>query len=193
MAGVYNIDSVGDLDIYENSSLNSLKGLENIRKITNRLFINNNPNLFSINALKDVSPELIDEVAIIVNNSLSICSNEMICTIIDDPSVSKTFFNNAPGCNSIFEVQVSCNSWGGLSDIDLNDHIDLYPNPVDEILNISLTENILFKKATVYTISHERVYETLKETIDFSMFPKGIYFVEIETNKGALIQKIIKD
>ncbi len=193
LAGVYNLNSVGDLDIYENENLNSLKGLETIREITNRLFINNNPVLFSIEALNDVSPDEIDEVAIIVNNTLAVCSNELICTIIDDPSVSKTFSNNAPGCSTENEVQISCDSsWDGLVEIDPVDHIDLYPNPVSDLLTISLSESILFKKAGIYTISNERVYESFESTIDFSRFPKGIYFIEIETNKGNVIQKIIK-
>ena len=191
LAGVYDIESVGDLDIYENENLNSLKGFENIQEIKNRLFINNNPVLFSIDALKNVSTEEIDEVAIIVNHTLSVCSNELICTILLDPSVSKTFFDNAPGCSSENEVQISCNSWS-LMNIALEEQVDIYPNPVSNYLTISLSEGILFKKAIIYSISNERIYESLEETIDLSMFPKGIYFVDIETNKGNVIQKIIK-
>jgi hypothetical protein len=36
------------------------------------------------------------------------------------------------------------------------------------------------------------IYESFQEIIDFSMFPKGIYFIEIETDKGNIIEKIIK-
>jgi hypothetical protein len=192
LAGVYNIESVGDLDIYENERLNSLKGLENIQEVTNRIFINNNPVLFSIEALRNVSPGEIDEVAIIVNNTLSVCSNELICTIIDDPSVSKTFFNNAPGCNSEFEVQISCNSWGATNG-DLEEMVGLFPNPVSDFVTVSISEGILFKRASVFTISHEMVFQSFEESMDLTMLPKGIYFVEIETNKGTVIQKIIKD
>jgi len=191
------LTSVANLDVYENAILESLKGLENLQEITQRLFINNNPTLSSIEALKIVSPDEVDEVAIIVNQNLSICDNQFICEIIDDPSVNKSISNNASGCNSVQEVIYSCifSDFNGLIELNeglLEAQLEVYPNPVSEILTIAYTERVILKKATIYTMLGKRVLEVYNEKIDFSIFDSGIYFVEIKTDKGSVFKKIIK-
>ena len=66
-----NIVSVDYLDIYENENLTTLQGIESIKYIEKRLFIDSNINLTSIKALKYLEfPSAIDEVIIINNTNL---------------------------------------------------------------------------------------------------------------------------
>lgn len=185
-----NIISVGNLDIYENEKLISLRGLDNLEIIYDRLFINNNPQLIAIQPLRNVDPTKIKEVVILNNINLSICRNDLICAIIEDDSVEKTIVLNAPGCNSVEEVLNMCL----ISPIDiiLNNQLRVYPNPVVEILTILPSENISYFKAIIYSVFGEKLIETSEKNINFSKLPKGIYFVEIATDKGTISKKIVK-
>ena len=185
------LTSVGDLDVYENDNLESLKGLENLLEINQRLFINNNNSLNSIYAINDVLPSETNEVIILSNSNLSICNNQYICDIVDDPNVSKVIQNNAIGCNTILEVEMSCLL--SIGDLVLDNQLKVYPNPVSELLTISLSENLSFKYANIYTILGEKLIETSGKKIDFSSYASGIYFAEIETNKGKVTKKIVKE
>jgi hypothetical protein len=185
-----NIISVGNLDIYENENLISLRGLGNLEIIHQRLFINNNPQLIAIQPLRNVDPTQIEEVVILNNINLSICRNDLICAIIEDDSVEKTIALNAPGCNTVEEVLNMCLT--NPTDIILNNQLRVYPNPVVETLTILPSENISYFKAIIYSIFGEKLIETSEKDIDFSNLSKGIYFVEIATNKGTISKKIVK-
>ena len=65
-----NLVSVGDLDIYENDTLESLSGLENLEVVSNRFFLSRNISLTSIEAINDLSTSEVNEIAI-VNNTRS--------------------------------------------------------------------------------------------------------------------------
>jgi hypothetical protein len=181
---------VGDLDIYENSNLQSLAGLENLQAIGGRLFIDSNPALNSIEAIAAVSPTEIDEVVIINNGILSVCDVELICTIITDPNVQKGIANNSAGCNSIAEVEAACLL--SVSDYDLNSSVSVYPNPVSEILTLSISDSLIFEKVTVYSILGEVLLSSSEKNINLSQLSEAVYFVEVLTNEGSTTKKILK-
>lgn len=69
----------------------------------------------------------------------------------------------------------------------------LYPNPVENILNLKLPEN----KNTVklYDFSGKKLFEKNVGTtleLDFSSFTAGTYLIRIENSKGANTYKIVK-
>lgn len=69
--------------------------------------------------------------------------------------------------------------------------ITIYPNPVNDVLNINLNENI----QTIKIISLDgRVLltESFKNTIDVSTLADGIYFVEVSTLGNSYRKKIVK-
>ena len=80
--------------------------------------------------------------------------------------------------------------------IEENNAIDVwvYPNPVKDILFISIpaatVENI-----TVYTVLGKMVLKTddLGSGVNLSSLPTGSYFVDIETDTGSIIKKVIKE
>ena len=187
-----NISSVGNLDIYENQSLETLRGLENLIEINDRLLILDNPNLHTIEAIRNVSPELIDEVDILNNTSLSICGNQFICAIIDDATVTKVITNNNTGCNSIQEVQDACELLA-IGDITLDNMLLVYPNPVSNMLTLSISESISFEKVSVYSIIGQQLLETSETEIDFSDYSDGVYLLNIATDKGVITHKVVKE
>jgi len=198
MFGLLNIYSINDLEIYENDILYTLKGLESLTKVTKRILINDNPKLKSLEHISDVSPNELDDLIMINNYSLTICNYPLICAIIDDESFYKVIQNNAPGCNSVDEVELSCML--GLNDENefitegniLENQLVFYPNPVSEILTISVSEDLSYKNAEVFTVFGDKILETSEKSINFSSLSAGIYFVALETDKGSVLKKIIK-
>lgn len=187
-----NLTAVANLDIYENERLESLAGLENLQSIEERLLLANNAFLDDIEALDNVSPTQIDEVVIINNGHLEVCNTELICAIINEHSILKTITNNYEGCNSVAEVSALCNPLA-ISDFTLNNSISIYPNPVSEAFQIFTSNGIEVEKSVIYSILGESLVTSFESSIDVSYLSEGNYFVEIVTDKGTLIKKIMKE
>jgi hypothetical protein len=69
--------------------------------------------------------------------------------------------------------------------------VRVYPNPVKDILMIEGEVGTV----RVYDLNGQEFYESghiQKSTIDFSNLSSGVYFVELTTNAGTSIQKVIK-
>jgi Zn-dependent metalloprotease len=85
---------------------------------------------------------------------------------------------------------------GGLSEDvpPINDKILLYPNPVVNTLNIAANEKITVIR--IHTLTGSLVLTKLDNsdhlTLDLSYLAKGIYIVEIVTDNGTTVKKIIK-
>lgn len=74
-------------------------------------------------------------------------------------------------------------------------NITLFPNPTNDYFQIT-SQNILnITKLSVYDISGKLVLEKYnnKKQIDLSTFASGLLLVKIETNKGVITKKIIKE
>ncbi len=73
----------------------------------------------------------------------------------------------------------------------------VFPNPAVEQITIQNTSSETTLNYTLFTISGEIVYQKQKpqqeETVEVGAFPKGIYMLQVETNKGFYMQKIIKN
>jgi len=75
------------------------------------------------------------------------------------------------------------------------ENISLYPNPVTDFLNIDPETALKMKQITVKDLSGRTVLNTSKNfspQIDLRHLSKGIFLVEIDTDKGVVVEKIIK-
>lgn len=72
--------------------------------------------------------------------------------------------------------------------------LTIYPNPVEDELNIETTTDITNKIATVFDINGKRVLNLkLKSTIvDVSNLTSGVYFLRLESNGKIMKRKFIK-
>ena len=81
----------------------------------------------------------------------------------------------------------------GESVSELSNKLQIYPNPVDDILYINAKENI--KEINLYNIIGLKmtIANSQQPTaiIDMSGYNSGVYFVEVKTEKGNLIKKIV--
>lgn len=76
----------------------------------------------------------------------------------------------------------------------------IYPNPTNSILNLSSTKNFPGERELRVTdILGQCIFskmcssstDGLSEQIDLSSHPKGIFFIEISTEKGREVRKVV--
>ncbi len=83
----------------------------------------------------------------------------------------------------------------GVGEIKNEDDVSVYPNPVTTSLTVSLFkgEGVL----TIYNIFGEKVFTTkiinTQTEIDVSEWARGMYFVEVRTEKGVRRKKVVKE
>ena len=85
----------------------------------------------------------------------------------------------------------------GIANIKTNTAIIIYPNPVNNSITI---ENTAISKDAVISINNiegqilkKQTMQQPKTTIDVSGFARGMYFLEIKTDKGIGVKKFVKE
>ncbi|NNK81662.1 MAG: T9SS type A sorting domain-containing protein [Flavobacteriaceae bacterium] len=70
--------------------------------------------------------------------------------------------------------------------------VSLSPNPGRDIINIKLDDDSELENIIIYTITGQQVYKSSNSTrINISNLNSGTYIIELNTNKGTIIKKII--
>lgn len=70
----------------------------------------------------------------------------------------------------------------------------VFPNPVNDVLHIQSNLHEEIHQITLYTLTGQRIKESQKnDQLDLSELPAGIYLVKIETAKGTVTKKVIKN
>jgi len=77
----------------------------------------------------------------------------------------------------------------------LETQISIYPNPVKGFLTIQTKNGITVNKITGYNILGKIILEEYNNVsrINISNLNSGLFFIQLETNKGIFTQKIIKE
>lgn len=70
-------------------------------------------------------------------------------------------------------------------------NLRIYPNPVSEVLNIELSENIKFEKATIYNSLGQLIKTANKKVINVNDLAKGTYHLMVTTNQGETTKSFI--
>ncbi|WP_405205528.1 T9SS type A sorting domain-containing protein [Aquimarina sp. LLG6339-5] len=94
-------------------------------------------------------------------------------------------FNGCSERSSCFLVATLSVEEEELKDQDLR----IYPIPTKSLLNISVP----IKKATIFNMIGKKVFESNTNSFDISELNAGIYFVNIEGEKGNTVKRIIKE
>lgn len=68
----------------------------------------------------------------------------------------------------------------------------IYPNPATNFISVKFNGNLVYKETNIYGITGNLIRSTFKETIDISDLSSGIYLVEIITDLGVSVKKIVK-
>ncbi len=200
IATLSNLNSINEsLRIRGNNSLTSLIELENLTMIGS-LDISGNPLLESLTGLENIDGDSIIRLRIFDNGSLSMCGIESICNYLSDPNLWwDVIDNNAPGCNSLEEVQDSC--WVTVEEIPGISEITIHPNPFS-------TSTIIEFETTLPERVEIRIFNQLGELIELIQktaqtgkqqvvwnaegIPGGVYYCALKTENGMETLKMIK-
>jgi hypothetical protein len=80
----------------------------------------------------------------------------------------------------------------GIEEINDNkSNIEVYPNPVTDILQIQTSLQI--KCIEVFDITGRQIYATTAKTINCGGFSSGVYFIKATTEKGVVVKKFMKE
>ena len=94
------------------------------------------------------------------------------------------------------EVLNLFNSTLSNNNFDNNTKIDIYPNPVNEILNLDLSNNELIERLSIYDVTGKTVLEIKdisNHQINVSSLEKGVYIIDIKTQIGSFKEKFVKN
>ena len=150
------------------------------------LYCGDNNALTSLN-VKNGNNALIDEFDAINTPNLT-------CIQVDDEVAANN--GDAPYNNWIIDAGTSYSEDCNLGVSELNKvTINIYPNPVKQLLFIDGDTNLLIKSVVVYNLMGVEVYskQIPTNTLDLSILEKGVYFLKIETTEGSTTKRIIKE
>ena len=73
-------------------------------------------------------------------------------------------------------------------------NFSLYPNPVDNVLNISVKNEMTINNLSITDLNGRLVSSSSSaiSSVDVSNLSSGVYFVSIETNEGKGTSKFVK-
>jgi len=74
---------------------------------------------------------------------------------------------------------------------ELTNSIKIFPNPTVNNINIELKNGLKLKEAKLYNYVGQIVRKTSSRNINTSNLSKGIYLLEVDTNRGKSTKKII--
>jgi beta-glucanase (GH16 family) len=109
------------------------------------------------------------------------------------PNIAASFTESAM---EIDYVRIYQESTASLFEIDNLLNIKLFPNPVNDKLNIEFSSLLGEIKGTVYSLTGQKIQvfiqNSVDKTIEISDLSEGIYFLKLETEKGTSTHKIVK-
>lgn len=82
-----------------------------------------------------------------------------------------------------------------VNEVVANTHISLYPNPANDVINISVQGNNNDMNARIYNVSGQMVYQTAVQSnssINISNLPSGMYYIKLDGETANGMQKFIK-
>ena len=96
------------------------------------------------------------------------------------------------GCDSIIRLNLEVRT--GLT-VNLETAIVLYPNPARHELRIAIDGNITIKSLEIVDAYGRSVHLAINpmRSIDVSRLPQGVYFARIETDKGMVVKRFVKE
>ena len=100
---------------------------------------------------------------------------------------------------SNFLYDILCNNILSIKDQEkIDSKIQLYPNPANYNLTIEAPQDAIIEITNIHgqlikTISLISNKTSSTCRIDVSSFPSGVYFVEVKTEKGVVIKKLLKE
>ena len=128
----------------------------------------------------DIDPEAAGDFS---GSSISLSSNGSVVAI---GAIKNNGNGNSSGHVRVYDLSTVLKTTDFLIS-----KFSIFPNPVKNSFTIKLKENIELKKINIYNSLGKFIKSSKKLKTDTSTFVKGIYIIEIETNKGKASKKLV--
>lgn len=156
--------------------------------VSMEVYIDNNTNFFI--RFFDTSGDLIEELNVEVPTAL-----ETFVGFLANEEIGRIELEGADGAGELFTNL----SYGGVctflnvNEVSLQSLISLYPNPATDIVTINKTSDISIDSVTIFdTLGKSISLQLVNGQVNISALTSGVYFMNINTSRGSLTQKIIK-
>lgn len=117
----------------------------------------------------------------------------LLLNIAIEPSISANFVQSTMEVDYVRVYQQGALSTATIAD---KSNFKVYPNPVSEVMNIAVDNSNLNAKANLYSITGQMLQSfSLSENetrVNVAGLAPGIYFLEIQSDRGTERQKFIK-
>ena len=81
----------------------------------------------------------------------------------------------------------------GLLELNLFDQLNIYPNPVNNILHVDYPSHNSYQITIADVAGRTVLHPRNSRLIDMNVLPKGVYLLKIEENGASTVRKIIKE
>ena len=189
--GLNNLSSTASLIILTNDSLKDLTALSNLTSVDGILYLNYNSSLTTLKGLDNIAAESLSKIEIRGNVLLASCEVKSVCDYLAVPNAYASIFDNATGCFNKEEVEEACKA-SVVQEKNFNSEFSIYPNPASSILYFS-SPDITISELNIYNQLGVRVL-TRKysgNAIDISTLPAGLYIIEFVTSNDRLNEILI--
>ncbi|MGB4968642.1 MAG: T9SS type A sorting domain-containing protein, partial [Saprospiraceae bacterium] len=89
--------------------------------------------------------------------------------------------------------KVLCNATSTKNDIFLNNSVEIFPNPVNNTLQLNTFNNNIISNILIYnTIGQLNYNKPFMGVIDLTGFKSGLYYIQLMTDRGIIIKTFIK-
>ena len=203
--------------------IDDLTGIEDFSALTDLFCNNNNLTSLDVSSNTNLEQlycysNSLSRLDLSLNTALTAlsCSNNSLESLNvkngNNYNISSTINFNALNNPDLYCIQVddalwSTANWPNIDDqsyfdedcsLSVNEHdlefsITMYPNPVTDELTIDLKNQLQLKQVMVYSLSGKLVVQTNQANLNLGRLNAGFYIVQIETNKGMINKKLIKN
>ena len=176
-----NANRLAELDLRDNNLVDLDLSSTNYA----RLLVRNN-NLQSLN-LKNGTNTLYSNFS----SALDSRGNpNLSCIQVDDIAFSDSTWTSIDPTTTF---DTNCNYITSLTETQIEDRLSVYPNPSSGLFNLTVNEEI--KSIEVFGFNGQKLEEVhvRENEIDLANYPKGIYFLRVQTANKLISKKLIKN
>jgi hypothetical protein len=179
-------NNLTELDFTNNPSINTVSLEHNL--ITD-LDLSGNPMLYSLwfndNQLVSLNVQNGNNAALSL--LFTFANPSLTCIQVDDPIAANNYPSWAKDITAVYSLDCAL----GIDDSEIVQAV-IYPNPVRDLLTIESKESI--ESIQIYSILGELIASEMGVSqIDFSSYAKGVYFLKVDSKKGSVFQKVMKE
>jgi hypothetical protein len=164
-----------------NDTLEDITALSKLTEIAGSFDFHGNDQMNNLEGLENIEPLSIESLNIAYNPLLSECHVESVCDYLVAPNGTPEIHNNAPGCNSVVEVELAC-----LSGVDEQGiyTFTIQPNPSGNgCIAITLDNTHANLHVTCFNTFGQQIHQqeinNNDTIIDLSTWQPGIYLAVI--------------